>query len=73
MGKVTPFKRKAVPSQVNNQWFEGFNAGAKQQREADIQQLANMLNDLETIPGIGEKRSWQIRKHFMNRFGIKEE
>lgn len=74
MGDVRQFKkRKDSHCLTDPSWFHGFEAGAKQQREADIRNLADMLNDLETIPGIGEFRAWQIRKHFMSKFGIREE
>ena len=60
----------------NDKWFTAYNAGfvagAKQQRETDIENLFNLLQDLESIPGIGEKKAWNIREHFLNKFGLGE-
>ncbi|MBT2722292.1 hypothetical protein J7E67_14730 [Bacillus sp. ISL-46] len=47
----------------------GFAAGAKEQRESDIECLVNLLEGLEEWPGIGEATSQKIRVHFMNKFG----
>jgi hypothetical protein len=47
----------------------GFNAGAKEQREADIESLVNLLEGLEEWPGIGEITAAKIREHFMSKFG----
>jgi DNA uptake protein ComE-like DNA-binding protein len=73
MGTVRQLKKgKVNPSPIDPAlmaaWHQGFNQGVKQQREADIQHLVNLLEDLETIPGIGEKRAWQIREHFLKKF-----
>jgi hypothetical protein len=50
----------------------GFNAGAKEQREADIQQLINVLETLEETHGIGEITANKIRELFMSQFGREE-
>lgn len=47
----------------------GFAAGAKEQRETDINNLVNILETLEELPGIGEITAWKIREMFMNQFG----
>lgn len=74
MGKVKQFKKEKVhPSPMNpvliEAWNKGYSAGAKQQRETDIENLVKMLEDLESVPGIGEKRAWQLREHFLRKFG----
>lgn len=76
MGIVKPFKEKEKPfpfePRLMAAWNSGFAAGAKQQRESDIKSLVNLLEDLETIPGIGEKRAWKLREHFLRKFEKKE-
>jgi hypothetical protein len=47
----------------------GFNAGAQEQRESDIECLVNLLEGLEEWPGIGEVTAAKIREHFLNKFG----
>lgn len=47
----------------------GFAAGTKEQREADIEYLLTLLEDLEEWPGIGEKTATKIREHFLSKFG----
>lgn len=47
----------------------GFAAGAKEQRETDIECLVNLLEGLEEWPGIGEVTANKIREHFMSKFG----
>jgi hypothetical protein len=73
-GKVNP-----SPSyQLNLQLAEslifnrGFNAGSKEQRETDIQQLINVLESLEEIPGVGEITANKIRELFLSQFGKEE-
>jgi hypothetical protein len=50
-------------------WNRGFYAGSKQQKEQDIEQVMKWLGSLEEIEGIGEKRAWEIRRHFLDFFG----
>ncbi|NRD80307.1 hypothetical protein HPT25_23580 [Bacillus sp. BRMEA1] len=82
MGSLRKMKRDIKPK-VNFQldlkltekliFDRGFNAGAKEQRESDIECLVTLLEGLEEWPGIGEATAAKIRQHFMNKFGIKEE
>ncbi|MEH7093962.1 hypothetical protein [Neobacillus vireti] len=51
----------------------GFDAGAKEQRESDIECLVNLLEGLEEWPGIGEVTAAKIRQHFLSKFGVKED
>lgn len=46
----------------------GFHDGAKQQREADINNLVNLLEGLESIKGIGDKKAMEIRMFFLGKF-----
>jgi hypothetical protein len=61
-----PFVEKVV-------YDRGFDAGAKEQRESDINCLIDLLEGLEEWPGIGEVTAAKIRKHFLNKFGIRED
>ncbi|MEK4883455.1 hypothetical protein NST81_01820 [Bacillus sp. FSL W8-0223] len=58
-----------VSEQVMQAWNKGFSTGAREQREQDIEQVMKWLGSLEEIPGIGEKRAWEIRRHFLDFFG----
>jgi DNA uptake protein ComE-like DNA-binding protein len=49
-------------------WHAGFNQGVKQQRESDIENLVNLLEGLEEIPGIGDKTATKIRMFLLNKF-----
>jgi ERCC4-type nuclease len=74
MGKAARLKReKKISSPLNlkmmEAWNRGFSAGAKQQRESDIERVMKWLGSIEEIPGIGEKRAWEIRRHFLDFFG----
>jgi len=60
----SPFQKEVMKA-----WNQGFSAGAKAQRKSDIEHLVKILEGLEEIPGIGEKRAWEIRRHFLNFFG----
>jgi hypothetical protein len=51
----------------------GFNAGAAEQRQSDINCLVDLLEGLEEWPGIGEVTAAKIRTHFLNKFGIRED
>jgi hypothetical protein len=75
---TTNKKRKVSPSpsyQLNLQLAEslifnrGFAAGTKEQREADIQQLINVLETLEEIPGVGEITAFKVKEMFLSQFG----
>jgi hypothetical protein len=50
----------------------GFHAGAKEQRESDIECLVGLLEGLEEWHGIGEVTAGKIREHFMSKFGEME-
>ncbi|MEK4883649.1 hypothetical protein NST81_02810 [Bacillus sp. FSL W8-0223] len=58
-----------VAEQVMQAWNKGFYAGSKQQKETDIEQVMKWLANLKEIPGIGEKRAWEIQRHFLDFFG----
>jgi hypothetical protein len=58
-----------LDSKLMEAWNRGFSAGSKQQKETDIEQVMKWLASLEEIPGIGEKRAWEIRRHFLDFFG----
>jgi ERCC4-type nuclease len=60
-----------VAEQVMQAWNKGFYAGSKQQKEQDAEQVMKWLASLEEIPGIGEKRAWEIQRHFLDFFGGK--
>lgn len=61
----TPMDPRVLEATFNR----GFDDGVKAQREADIESLVNLLEDLESIPGIGAKRAEQLREYFLNKFG----
>jgi hypothetical protein len=73
--KINKGKNNSPSYQLNLQLAEslifnrGFKAGSKEQRETDIQQLINVLESLEEIPGIGEITANKIRELFMSQFG----
>jgi len=74
MGKAARLKReKKAASRLNPKmieaWNKGFSAGAREQREQDIELVMKWLGSIEEIPGIGEKRAWEIRRHFLDYFG----
>lgn len=52
---------------VMKAWNMGATSGARQQRTSDIKQLVKILEDLEEIPGIGEKTAWKIRELFLSK------
>ncbi|AIE59090.1 hypothetical protein [Bacillus methanolicus] len=58
--------------QIMQAWNRGFDAGAKEQRKSDIEHLVKILEDLEEIPGIGEKTAWKMRGFFMQSFKSQE-
>jgi hypothetical protein len=65
-------KGKASPSPIDpilmKAWHSGFAAGVQQQRESDIQNLVDLLEGLENIPGIGDKTATKIRMFLLNKF-----
>lgn len=71
--KLKKAKGKASPSPLDpmilEAWNRGFNAGAKEQRESDINNLVKMLEGLETMPGIGMKTADKVRELIMKQFG----
>ncbi|EIJ79139.1 hypothetical protein PB1_16319 [Bacillus methanolicus PB1] len=75
MGKsLRKIKREKKPAspidpKLMEAWNRGFSAGAKEQRKSDIEHLVNILENLEEIPGIGEKTAWKVREFFLQRFG----
>lgn len=73
MGTLKKFeKRKEKPSPLDpmlmESWQRGFKQGVKQQREADINNLVNLLEGLEEIKGIGDKKAMEIRLFFLDKF-----
>jgi len=82
MGQLRKIKRAnqnpSTNKKVNKQmvqasWDLGYNTGAKEQRKSDIKYLFKILEELESIPGIGEKTAWKIRELFLNKFGVKDD
>jgi hypothetical protein len=80
MGSIRKMKRdQHLKPKVNYQldlkltesliFNRGFDAGAKEQRESDIECLVSLLEGLEEWPGIGEVTAAKIREHFLNKFG----
>jgi hypothetical protein len=64
-GKVSPSPIDPVLMQA---WHSGFNQGVKQQRESDIENLVELLEGLEDIPGIGDKTATKIRMFLLQKF-----
>jgi len=74
MGKAARLKRERKHASPLNPklmeaWNRGFYAGSKQQREQDIELVMKWLASLKEITGIGEKRAWEIQRHFLDFFG----
>jgi hypothetical protein len=80
MGSIRKMKREQQPKPKLNYQLDlklteslifnrGFDAGAKEQRESDIECLVSLLEGLEEWPGIGEVTAAKIREHFLNKFG----
>lgn len=69
--KLKREKKHASPldPKLMEAWNKGFYAGSKQQKETDIEQVMKWLANLKEIPGIGEKRAWEIQRHFLDFFG----
>jgi hypothetical protein len=78
MGTLRKLKKniQQMPRQLNLPFVEtlvyerGFEAGAREQRESDIQFVLDLLEGLEDWPGIGEVTAAKIRTHFLNKFGM---
>jgi endonuclease III len=73
MGTLRKIKRGQVkPSpldpRIMEAWNGGFKQGVKEQRESDIENLVNLLEGLEDIPGIGEKTATKLRMFFLDKF-----
>lgn len=62
-------KVKQKNPQILLAFNKGYSAGAKEQRDSDIDHLVATLENLEQVPGIGEKTAWKVREYFMQRFG----
>jgi hypothetical protein len=82
MGQLRKMKKEINPKFPHQLDFKltesaifnrGFQAGAKEQRESDIECLVNLLEGLEEWPGIGDVTAGKIRQHFMSKFGIRED
>jgi hypothetical protein len=80
MGSIRKMKREMQPKPKLNYQLDlklaeaavfnrGFQAGAKEQRESDIECLVGLLEGLEDWHGIGEVTAGKIREHFMSKFG----
>jgi hypothetical protein len=63
--KVNPFPVPNLKAAYEMGYAEGkiagINEGAFEQRKLDIQSVANVLNDLEGLPGIGKATANKIR------------
>jgi hypothetical protein len=80
MGSIRKMKRDQQPKPKLNFQLDlklteslifnrGFDAGAKEQRESDIECLVSLLEGLEEWPGIGEVTAAKMQQHFLNKFG----
>jgi hypothetical protein len=72
--KLKKAKRKAARTSplltaIMEAWNRGFDAGAKQQNEADRKYLVQLLLRLEEEPGIGKKTADKVREFFKREFG----
>ena len=78
MGKAARLKRERAKAsspldpKLMEAWNKGFSAGAREQREQDIERVMKWLASLKEIPGIGEKRAFEIQRHFLDFFGKRE-
>ena len=72
LSKVSRLKREnkaaVLDIKLMEAWNKGFYAGSKQQKETDIEQVIKWLANLKEIPGIGEKRAFEIQRHFLDFF-----
>jgi hypothetical protein len=59
-------KNGKVAEQVMQAWNKGFYAGSKQQMKQDTEIMMEWLGRVEEIEGIGSKRAWKIREHFLD-------
>jgi Holliday junction resolvasome RuvABC DNA-binding subunit len=50
---------------------DGYNQGVADQRKLDIESVVSLLNDLESLPGIGESTANKIRILVASKFGGK--
>ncbi|MFS0776241.1 hypothetical protein ABC255_09565 [Neobacillus sp. 3P2-tot-E-2] len=75
-GKASPSPAQPAPNLkytyelgYNEGQADGYNQGAADQRKLDIESAVNLLNDLESLPGIGEVTANKIRILVASRFG----
>lgn len=66
---MSKLKVKPKNPQILLAFNKGYTAGAKEQRECDITHLVTTLENLEEVPGIGDKTAWKVREYFLQRFG----
>lgn len=64
-------KASPLDPQLMQAFNRGFSAGSKQQRESDIGHLVKWLEQLEEVPGIGEKTASKVTRYFLEKFGVK--
>jgi hypothetical protein len=75
MGKaLRQIKRgaKAAPFEINKleiAFNKGYSAGAREQRESDIDYVIQLLENLEDVPGIGQRTADKVREYFLKKFG----
>jgi hypothetical protein len=69
--KLNPEFKKQLNFQLTEAaiFNRGFQAGAKEQRESDIECLVSLLEGLEDWQGIGGITAKKIRDHSMSKFG----
>lgn len=70
MGTLRKIKRgKQNASSVNPKLLEvahtkGFDDGAEAQRKADIEYIVKLMEELETVPGVGKVTADKVREYF---------
>lgn len=73
--KIKRGKQQAPPSFNQKALLEiahtrGFDDGAEAQRQADIEYVVNLMEELETVPGVGKVTADKIREYFTSKLLI---
>jgi endonuclease III len=77
MGSIRKMKREQQPKVkypnieplIRAAYDRGYNKGADEQRTLDIQSITNLLNDLESLPGIGKATANKVRVLVASKLG----
>ncbi len=67
----SPLRKEPLQAELMKSFNKGVEAGAKHQRESDIVHLVKWLEQLEEVPGIGEKTASKVTRYFLENFGVK--